>query len=188
MKTKILLHTCCAPCLSYTENKLKEKFEVYSHFCGSNIHPYSEYNKRREALLNYTNAKKIHFIEEEYSAGDWFDFLNESKISFKDLESNKIKRCELCYIYRLEKSAKYAKENNFKFISSTLFYSIYQFHDLLKECLNKISNKYNLEFYYEDFRTGWQKGFQIYKPYGLYLQKYCGCVFSEEERLKSKKK
>jgi epoxyqueuosine reductase len=184
MKQKILLNTCCAHCLSYTEYKLSEKFEVHAHFCNSNIHPYSEYKKRQEALIKYTDIKKIHFIEEEYKASVWFDFLSASKFSFKDLESNKIKRCELCYIYRLEQSAKYAVKNNFKFITTTLLYSIYQFHDLLKECLEEISKKYNLEFYYEDFRIGWKQGFEIYKPLGLYLQKYCGCVYSEEERFK----
>ena len=43
-------------------------------------------------------------------------------------------------------------------------------------------NKEDIEFYYEDFRQGWQEGVKVSKEMGLYRQKYCGCVFSERER------
>lgn len=39
-----------------------------------------------------------------------------------------------------------------------------------------------MEFYYEDFRPGWQEGIEISRRLALYRQSYCGCIFSEEER------
>ena len=39
-----------------------------------------------------------------------------------------------------------------------------------------------MSFLYRDFRPGFRQGQAEARSLGLYLQKYCGCVFSEEER------
>ena len=41
-----------------------------------------------------------------------------------------------------------------------------------------------VEFLYRDFRVGFRDGQKKAREIGLYMQKYCGCVFSEEERYK----
>ena len=46
----------------------------------------------------------------------------------------------------------------------------------------EIAKKYNLEFLYRDFRPGFREGQARARELGLYMQKYCGCVFSEEDR------
>ena len=45
-----------------------------------------------------------------------------------------------------------------------------------------MAKKYNLTFLYRDFRPGFREGQAEARELGLYMQKYCGCVFSEEER------
>ena len=52
----------------------------------------------------------------------------------------------------------------------------------MKETAAFFAQKYGVDFYYEDFRLGWQEGIDISRRLELYRQPYCGCVFSEEER------
>ena len=55
-------------------------------------------------------------------------------------------------------------------------------HEVVKDIGNELGRDLGIEFYYEDFRQGWQEGVKVSKEMGLYRQKYCGCVFSERER------
>ena len=41
-----------------------------------------------------------------------------------------------------------------------------------------MAQKYNLTFLYRDFRPGFREGQNEARELGLYMQKYCGCVFS----------
>ncbi len=52
----------------------------------------------------------------------------------------------------------------------------------MKELAQHFAEVYGVDFYYEDFRPGWQEGIDISLDLGLYRQGYCGCIFSEEER------
>ena len=45
-----------------------------------------------------------------------------------------------------------------------------------------IAAEYGIDFVYRDFRVGFREGQAKARELGLYMQKYCGCVFSEEER------
>ena len=60
--------------------------------------------------------------------------------------------------------------------------SPYQNHEALKQVGKEIAEKYGLEFVYRDFRVGFREGQAKARELGLYMQKYCGCVFSEEDR------
>ena len=88
----------------------------------------------------------------------------------------------------IDADAKYAKENGYDAFSTTLLISPYQNHELLKKTGEMLSKKYGIEFLYRDFRPGFREGQNKARSLGLYMQKYCGCVFSEEERYLSKKK
>ena len=91
-------------------------------------------------------------------------------------------RCQMCYTWRLEETARYAAANGSDAFTSTLFYSIYQQHDLMRRTAEHFAEKYGVAFHYEDFRPGWQEGIDISHELDLYRQPYCGCIFSEEER------
>ena len=66
--------------------------------------------------------------------------------------------------------------------STTLLISPYQNHDAIKQIGEELAQKYNLKFLYRDFRPGFREGQAEARELGLYMQKYCGCVFSEEDR------
>jgi len=93
-------------------------------------------------------------------------------------------RCKFCYQSRLEKTVKYAKDNGYEAFTTTLLVSPYQKHELIIKIAEELSQKYEIEFIYYDFREGFRKGQQMARDAGLYMQKYCGCIYSEEERYK----
>ena len=86
------------------------------------------------------------------------------------------------YRVRLEQTAKYAKEHGYDHITTTLLVSPYQNHEAIIEAGKEIANYYGLTFLDRDFRVGFRKGQEKAKELGLYRQKYCGCIFSEEDR------
>ena len=77
-----------------------------------------------------------------------------------------------------------AKENGFDAFTSSLFVSPYQKHELLKHTAEKCAEKYGVEFLYIDFREGFREGQKMARELELYMQKYCGCIYSEAERYK----
>ena len=88
----------------------------------------------------------------------------------------------------MEAAARYAAENGFDAFTSTLFISPYQNHEMLKQTARQAGEKYGVDFLYRDFRPYFRQGQEKARELGLYMQKYCGCVFSEEERYQKRKK
>ena len=172
---KLLLHTCCAPCSVYVIDSLKEEgIKPTCFWFNPNIHPYIEYKTRRDTLIEYTKTIGVYLlIKEDYGLKEF------CKNVIDDLEN----RCSnYCYQVRLEETVKYAKENGFDSFTSTLFVSPYQQHEEMKKICEELSQKYDITFLYRDFRTGFRQGQTKARELGLYMQKYCGCVFSEEDR------
>ena len=176
---KLLLHTCCAPCSVYCIDSLrKEEIEPTVYWFNPNIHPYMEYKARRDCLKEYTKSINVEAIFEENYGLDEF-----CKHVIGDLQN----RCrQYCYPVRLEQTAKYAKENGYTHFSTTLLVSPYQNHEALIEVAKQMAKKYGVEFLYRDFRVGFREGQAKARELGLYMQKYCGCIFSEEDRYKKK--
>ena len=170
---KLLLHTCCAPCSVYCIDTLrKEGIEPTLYWYNPNIHPYKEYEARRNCLIEYAKSINIEcIVDDEYGLDE-----------FCKNVSNKLEtRCvDYCYPVRLRKTFEYAKQNGYDAVSTTLLYSIYQKHDFIKHYCEKLYKEYEIEFLYRDFRHGFWEGHEKAKELGLYMQKYCGCVFSEQ--------
>lgn len=172
---KILLHTCCAPCSVYCiETLQKESFDITTYWYNPNIHPYMEYKNRFETFKQYMDMINVPYIAEDYYG------LNEFT---KNVASSIETRCvDFCYKSRMEKTVKYAKENGYEAFSTTLLVSPYQKHEFLKKVCEDLAKEYDIEFIYRDFRVGFREGQKKARELGLYMQKYCGCVFSEEDR------
>lgn len=169
------MHTCCAPCSVYCIDKLREEgIEPTAYWYNPNIHPYTEYKARRECLKEYTKSINVQAIfEEEYGLDEF------CKEAVKNLNA----RCvNYCYPVRLRKTFEYAKEHGYDTVTTTLLYSIYQKHDFIKKLMEQYSEEYGIDFLYRDFRVGFWEGHQKAHDLGLYMQKYCGCIFSEEDR------
>ncbi len=171
---KILLHICCAPCAIYPVKTLRENdFEVMGFFYKHNIHPYTECLKRQQALEKYAEQIDLKVI---YQDGyDLEGFLQ--KMVFREN-----KRCNVCYHDRLLSSALIAKKGKFDFYTTTLLYSKFQNHTLIKSIGESIGKIVGIPFYYEDFRIGWKEGIETSKQLEMYRQQYCGCIYSEKER------
>lgn len=171
---KLLLHTCCAPCAIYPIETLRQVgVDVMGFFYRHNIHPYTECLRRQETVIAY--AESIDFkviIQQGY---DLEGFLQRAVFR----ESN---RCEICYHDRLKATAHVAKKGNFDSFSSSLLYSKFQNHDMIRSIGESVGKSAGLPFYYQDFRSGWKYGIETSKGLGLYRQQYCGCIYSEKER------
>ena len=176
---KLLMHTCCAPCSVYCIESLRnEEIEPTLYWFNPNIHPYMEYKSRRDTLIEYSKMINVNLIlNENYGLKEF------CKNVVDDLEN----RCsDYCYRVRLEETVKFAKENGYDAFTSTLFVSPYQQHEKLKEICEELAKKYDIEFVYRDFRVGFREGQNKARELGLYMQKYCGCIFSEEDRYSDK--
>jgi len=172
---KLLMHTCCAPCSVYCIDRLrKEGIEPTVYWYNPNIHPYKEYEARRDCLKEYTKSINVEAIfEEEYGLREF------CKNVIGDLNN----RCtNYCYKVRLEKTVIYAKQNGYDTFTTTLFVSPYQKHEEIKRICEELAKKYDINFLYIDFRVGFREGQAKARELGLYIQKYCGCIFSEEMR------
>lgn len=172
---KLLMHVCCAPCSVYCIEELRnEGIEPTLYWYNPNIHPYMEYKARRDCLKEYANIINVKAIfEEEYGLDSFC----------KNVISNLNSRCvNYCYPVRLKKTFEYAKKHGYDTVTTTLLYSIYQQHDYIKQLMEQYSKEYKIDFLYRDFRIGFWKGHQKAHDLGLYMQKYCGCIFSEEDR------
>lgn len=176
-KEKCLMHTCCAPCSVYCIEKMEnENIPFDMLWFNPNIQPVTEYRKRRDCLIEYAkmNNKKL-LIEDEY---DIYSFVKEAVL---DIEN----RCKkVCYDLRLGFAAKKAKELGYNSYTTTLLVSPYQDTEALIEVGKAYGEKYGIEFLPMNFKEGFKYGQNKARELGLYMQKYCGCIFSEAERYK----
>ncbi len=177
---KTLLHICCAPCANRPIEILRtDKIELTGFWFNPNIHPFTEYRSRRDCLRQYAAEIALPVIEKnDYALRPFVRAVAE------DIDH----RCVKCYEMRLFETAKAAAEGGFDAFTSSLFISPYQNHELLREVAARAAAEYGVEFLYRDFRPYFREGQEFAREHGFYMQKYCGCVFSEEERyLKAKK-
>ena len=171
---KILLHTCCANCILYPLKELrKEGFEVVSLFYNHNIHPYQEYRRRRDTLLDLSPKIDLPVI-----CPEGYDL----KTFLRNAVFHEDERCYYCYRSRLETTIDAAAQAGFNLFSTTLLYSRFQKHDMIKEIGETLAKEKGIDFYYRDFRAGWEEGIRASKELNLYRQQYCGCIYSEHER------
>lgn len=177
MAKKVLMHTCCAPCSVYCIDSLRrEGIEPTVFWYNPNIHPYIEYKTRRDYLKEYTKKVGVEAIFiEEYGLDEF------CKNIISDIENRCVK---YCYPKRLGETFSYAAKHGYDAVTTTLLVSPYQKHEELKKVCEKLAESFGIEFLYRDFRVGFREGQEKARAEGLYMQKYCGCIFSEEERYK----
>ena len=176
----LLIHTCCGPCLLYPADFfLKNEIDFTVYFYNPNIHPYKEFRARLDSLKQLCEDRKYKLlVERDYGLKEFI-----RSVVFKEKS-----RCPICYHTRLKKTAELASKNDFDSFSSTLLYSKYQDHNLIKRQCESFASDYSLSFLYEDFREGWNWGIDESLKENLYRQKYCGCIYSEQERFDNRLK
>ena len=179
-KKRLLLHSCCGPCSSYVITYLTKYFDITILYYNPNIFPYDEYLKRKEEQIRLINE-----IDTENSLDikdcDYDNDLYENLIKGLEKEPERGKRCNVCYLMRLDKTAALAYENGYDFFCTTLSVSPYKNANLINEYGSSLEDKYKVRWLYSDFKKkdGYKQSILLSQKYNLYRQNYCGCVYSK---------
>lgn len=182
-RSKLLLHSCCAPCSSYVLEYLSEFFDITILYYNPNIYPEEEYRKRveeqQELILSMPLKSKVTLLEGEYHPADYYETVKGYE---KDPEGGE--RCFLCYELRLAEAAEAAKKGNYDYFTTTLSISPYKNAEKLNEIGERLAKEYGIAYLPSDFKkkNGYKRSIELSKEYGLYRQDYCGCAFSKNAR------
>lgn len=183
-KKKLLLHACCAPCSSYVIEYLSNYFDITILYYNPNIDTKEEFEKRLSELKRFVKEFKtkneVKVISNGYNNQEYLD-----EIKGLEMEKEGGSRCYKCYKLRLEKSAIYAKENNFDYWTTTLTISPLKNSKVLNEIGHELEEKYQIPYLYSDFkkREGYKRSIVLSHEYNLYRQDYCGCKFSKRQNI-----
>ena len=175
IKVKFLLHVCCGPCSVAIFEELSALFNVTVHFYNPNIHPETEYHKRKAEVIRICQELNIPVVEEEYDVKEWF-----KRIEGYENESEGGKRCEICFRMRLEKAAQYAKDHGFEYFSTSLTSGRNKKAAIINPIGVEIGKQYGVKFYEEDWKKKGrhEKERLLIKEKNIYTQDYCGCTYS----------
>lgn len=178
--SNLLLHCCCGPCTVGSLPLLYAAgYKPFGWYWNPNIHPYQEHKARRLSFVQLMEERKIPYeASKDYPLEKWLAAVAD----------NPAGRCHYCYQSRIEAAAQKAIELNLPAFTTTLLISPYQNHELLRHYGEEAAAKYGVSFVYIDFRERFRDGQNEAREMGLYMQKYCGCIYSEKERYAHEKK
>jgi predicted adenine nucleotide alpha hydrolase (AANH) superfamily ATPase len=182
----LLLHTCCGPCASATIPLwIGRGVEVTGIFFNPNIHPLLEWRRRLTAAQDVAARTGVEMLQDpEYDPAAWFAAIvraggrNEAETEADTHPA----RCRRCIGLRLDRAAREAAARGCEAFSTTLSISPYQDHDAVRETGQEAAALHDVEFLYEDLRPLYGESCRLSREWGVYRQKYCGCLISEWER------
>lgn len=177
----VLLHTCCGPCLSGAWPRLKTSGEedILLFWENPNIHLSAEYHSRFESFRKMADILRAEIRLGDNSYG-LERFLNALQGDFGPA------RCSVCFRMRLAATAARARLDGIESFSTTLLISPYQNHELLVEIGHEVGREQGVAFLDTDLRPAFRDTYAGARKNDLYRQKYCGCIFSEQERFASR--
>ena len=169
----LLLHACCAPCMTVVQDGLKsEGYDITVFFRNPNIHPWKEMRRRLEVVEVYSGELDLPLeIDDGYPLGEYLSML----LGAPD-------RCRACFEERLTATARKAADSGLGAFSTTLSVSPYQDQQAIIEAGEAAAARFGVEFVYRDFRSLYRESVRLSREVGMYRQKYCGCIFSERDR------
>jgi predicted adenine nucleotide alpha hydrolase (AANH) superfamily ATPase len=197
----ILLHICCSNCALYPVKIFREEgYDFTGFWFYPNIQPYEEYELRLNSLKDLADRWRIDMIyADEYDPAEYFAMFESSHsfdnpplpplrvMTFEKGGMGGFERCKSCYRLRLGKTAEEAHNQGFDAFSTTLLISPYQDFEQIISIGRELAEKHNVIFYFRDFRQYFREAMAYAKGMGLYRQKYCGCIYSREEKAQSLK-
>lgn len=177
---KVTLHACCGPCLIEPYDALlRQGHDVLVVYANPNIHPLSEYERRRDALLDYAEARGIEVVEAVYEPAEWIAAVGEA--------ASGAGRCELCHRLRLGAAARIAAERGSEALFTTLTVSPYQDQAAIGRAGEAACAEAGVRYVPTDFRDLYPEAVRRSKVLGMYRQRYCGCVLSELEAARARR-
>ena len=171
---EVLVHACCAHCTAYTVEHWRDLgYKVTVWWYNPNIHPFSEHQRRLEAMRMLAEKQEFPLIVASgYDVEEYF----------RRVAGNEAERCGHCFRLRLGKTAEMAAGLGMQGFTSSLFISPHQQHELARCIGAESAAASGVEFLYADIRKRYSQSRHITKPLELYRQQYCGCLYSEWER------
>jgi predicted adenine nucleotide alpha hydrolase (AANH) superfamily ATPase len=173
---KVLLHICCAPCAILPFEQLcGAGHDVLGFWFNPNIHPFVEFRRRLKALKVLQERIPLPVVyDERYGMTE---FLRST-----DWQASRAARCATCYRLRLRKTAEEAAARGLAAFTTTLLSSTHQDHELIRRTGSECAAAQGVEFLYRDWRPLSEESHERARGLKLYMQSYCGCMFSEWER------
>lgn len=177
----ILLHSCCAPCSTYTLEYLTKYADVTVYYANSNIHPRAEYQRREYVQrkfiydFNKKTGNNVKFIAAKYEPQEYF-------VAVRGLEKEPEggNRCRACFSYRLDLVAAKAVELGFDYFGSALTISPHKDSQVVNSVGIDVQNFYDTKYLPSDFKknNGYHRSVEMCQEYDVYRQCYCGCIFA----------
>ena len=175
--SRILLHSCCAPCEGEVlETLLESSVQPTVFFYNPNIHPKREYELRKTEDKKFCDKLGVEHVDVDYDVRNWFE-----RVKGLEWEPERGARCTECFDMRFERTALYAHENDFSVFSSSLGISRWKNMIQINGCGERAAARYeNLVYWTYNWRKsgGSQRMIEISKREKFYQQEYCGCVYS----------
>lgn len=185
----LLLHTCCGPCASATIPLWTGRgVHVTGFFFNPNIHPLLEWRRRLTGAQDVLSLSNVEMIEDPaYDPAAWFAAVLPGGAEAQPTAgpSSHPARCRRCIGLRLLRTAEEAAARGYGAFSTTLAISPYQDQDAIRETGMKAAAACDVEFLYEDLRPFYGESRRLSREWGIYRQKYCGCLVSEWERYRA---
>ncbi len=181
-ETKVLLHTCCAPCSSaIIEALMLSGITPVIYYCNPNIYPREEYEIRKNECTRYAESLGLEIVDADYDHENWLE-------AMKGLEGEPERggRCLKCFKFRLLRTAEYAAQRGIRVITTTLASSRWKSLEQINEAGEWACDLTPLVIWWD---RNWRKGglqerrLQIIKEYDFYNQLYCGCEFSMRKEI-----
>lgn len=171
---RVALHACCGPCLLEPYDALASEHDVLVVYANPNIHPPSEFQRRRDTLLAYATSRDIAVDVVPYEPDVWEE-------AVAGLEGDRAARCRACYRLRVGLAADRASRLGFDAVATTLTVSPYQDHAALSEEAAAACEAAGLLYLDTDFRDRYPEATRRSRDLGMYRQNFCGCRYSFEE-------
>lgn len=178
-RPRLFLHICCAPDATSVYERLRDRFWVTGFFYNPQIEPYDEYERRLADTHKVAKAMGFELTVGEHDLDRWME-----AVKGLETEPEKGRRCEVCYGFRLEETARIAASGGFDYFTTTLSVSPHKSFDWLCEMGERLAQKYGVRFLAEDFKKqeGFKRSLKWSDELSLYRQDYCGCLPSSEAR------
>jgi epoxyqueuosine reductase len=144
-------------------------------YYNPNIYPESEYIKRLKDVKYFSESSGAELIPGDYNNECWDNY-----VSGLEEEPEGGKRCEKCFMFRLQKTAYEAKLRNFDYFASTMSISPHKNFKLINNIGKNLEKSYGILYLESDFKKkdGFKKTNEISKKLNFYRQNYCGCRYS----------
>ena len=174
----LVVHCCCAPCAGAVfECLAAHDLHPLVFFFNPNIHPRSEYLRRRDELLALCRVLGFEVEVGDYEPRAWLE-----AVAGLEHEPERGARCQVCFTYRLTATALLARERGATHFTSTLATSRWKDRRQVDAAgaAAALSTGGAVSYWDEDWRKGGlsERRSQLVRSCGFYNQHYCGCIYS----------